>query len=40
MSTSKYWIFQANPDFYDLAAELKKMVVGELDTWAANQGGF
>lgn len=37
MSTSKYWIFQANPDFYDLAAELKKMSVGDLDTWAANQ---
>lgn len=37
MSTIRSWIFQANPDFYDLAADLKNRAVGDLDTWAANQ---
>lgn len=37
MATVRQWIFQANPKWYDLAAVVQTMKIGDVDEWAAIQ---
>ena len=37
MAQIRYWIFQANPKYFDLAATVQTMSLGDVDEWTTNQ---